>query len=112
MIKKLKPFINKYKCEGRNVLPEKQDWKKFEKSNVTISLNVLYAKKKKIYPACVSKHNRNREKQVIFLMIPHGKTWLYLPAKKLSALLRRVTPKHNGIFLSHLSSFFCNKKQT
>ena len=30
-------------------------------------------KKEKIYPAYVSKHNSNCEKQVIFLMIPNGK---------------------------------------
>ena len=29
---------------------------KFEKNNVTIALNVLYAKKEKIYPAYVSKN--------------------------------------------------------
>ena len=34
------------------------------KNNVTIALNVLYAKKEKVYPAYayVSKHNSNREK--------------------------------------------------
>ena len=36
-----------------------------------ITLNVLYAKKEKIYPVCVSKHNSNPEKQVILLMIPN-----------------------------------------
>ena len=49
-ITKIKPFINKYNSEGINVLSEKDDWKKFEKNNVTIALNVLYAKKEKIYP--------------------------------------------------------------
>ena len=44
----------------------------YEKNNLTIALNVLYAKKKKIYPAYVSKHNSNREKQVILLMISNG----------------------------------------
>ena len=40
---------------------------------MTITLNVLHAtKKEKIYPAYVSKHNSNREKQVILLMIPNG----------------------------------------
>ena len=48
---------------------KKDDWKKFEKNNLTIALNVLYAKREKIYPAHVSKHNSNREKQVILLMI-------------------------------------------
>ena len=40
--------------------------------NLTIAINVLYAKKEKIYPAYVSKHNSNHEKQVILLMIPNG----------------------------------------
>ena len=31
----------------------------------------MYAKKEKIYLAYVSKHNSNREKQVILLMIPN-----------------------------------------
>ena len=68
-ITKIKPFINKYNWEGKIFLSEKDDWKKFEKKNVTIALNVLYAKKGKIYPAYVSKYHSNREKQVILLMI-------------------------------------------
>ena len=64
-ITKIKPFINKYNWEGINFPSQKDDWRKFEKNNVTISLNVLYAKQEKIYPAYVSKHNSNREKQVI-----------------------------------------------
>ena len=39
------PFINKYNWEGINFQWEKDDWEKFEKNNVTNSLNVLYAKK-------------------------------------------------------------------
>ena len=45
----------------------------------------------KINPAYVSKHNSNREKQVVFLVIPNGKKWHYLTVKKLSALLREIT---------------------
>ena len=44
-ITKIKPFINKYNWEGINIPSEKDDWEKFEKNNVTIALNVLYAKK-------------------------------------------------------------------
>ena len=33
-------------------------------------------KKKKIYPAYVSKHNSNYEKQIIFLMILNGERFL------------------------------------
>ena len=46
----------------------------------------------------VSKHNSNREKQVICLLIPDGKGWHYLAVKKLPALLRGVTSKHHGDF--------------
>ena len=88
----MKPFINKYTLEGINFPSEKDDWKKIEKNNVTIALNVLYAKKEKIYPTYISKHNSNREKQVILLMISNGeKLWYYLAVKNLSALLRGIT---------------------
>ena len=43
-------------------------------------------KKKKIYPAYVSKHNSNCEKQVIFSMISNGEKYHYLAVKKLSTL--------------------------
>ena len=50
-----------------------------------------------MYPAYVSKHNSNRKKQVIYLMIPNGEgrkglqQWHYLAVKKSSALLRGIT---------------------
>ena len=50
-ITKTKPFINKQNWEGINFPSEKDDWKKFKKNNVTAALNILYAKKEKIYPA-------------------------------------------------------------
>ena len=46
----MKPFINKYNCEGINFPPEEDDCKKFEKNNLKIAVNVLYAKNKKVYP--------------------------------------------------------------
>ena len=42
-ITKIKPFINKYNWKGINFPSEKYDWKKIEKNNQTISLNVLSA---------------------------------------------------------------------
>ena len=36
-----------------NFPSETDDWKRFEKNNVTIGLNVLYVKKEKIVPAYV-----------------------------------------------------------
>ena len=47
--------------------------KKIEKNNLKIALNVLYAKKEKIYTAYVSNQNSNREKQVILLTIQKKK---------------------------------------
>ena len=43
-ITKMNPFINKYHCEKTSFPSQKDDWKKFEKNNVTIALKVLYAK--------------------------------------------------------------------
>ena len=41
----MKPRINEYSWEGINFPSEKDNWKKFEKNNVTTALNVLYTKK-------------------------------------------------------------------
>ena len=60
-ITKTKPFIAKYNWERINYPSEKDDWKKIEKNNLTIALNVLYAKNDKIYPAYDSKYNSKRE---------------------------------------------------
>ena len=68
-IKSWKNRISKYNCEGINYPSEKDDWKKFEKNDLTIVLSVLYSKKEKIYNAYVSKHNSNHEKQVILLTL-------------------------------------------
>ena len=73
----------------------------------------MYAKKaKKIYPAYISKHNSNREKQVIILIILNKQRWHYLAVKKLSALLRGITSKNNGYFycLNCLHSFRAKNK--
>ena len=58
----------------------------------------MYAKKEKTYPAYVSKHNLNLEKQVILSMIPNIAGWHYLAVKKLSAVLRGITSKHHSDF--------------
>ena len=41
-ITQIKPFMNKYIWEGTNFPSEKDNWKKFEKNNRTIALNVLF----------------------------------------------------------------------
>ena len=72
IITKIKPFVNKYNWKGINFSSEKDHWKKIEKDNLTIALNVLYAKIEKVYPAYGSEHDPNREQQVILLMIANG----------------------------------------
>ena len=58
------------------------------------------------------KQTQVRLKQVIILMISNREKWHYLAVKKLSALLRGVTPKNNCDFycLNWLHS--CETKKT
>ena len=68
--------------------------KNLRRNNAKTALNILYAKKEKIYPAYIWKHNSNPEKQVILIMIPNReKLWHYLAAKK-SPFLKEITSKH------------------
>ena len=79
----------------------------------------LHAKKEKIYPGYVSKHNSNREKQVILLMISNGKgreaisegEQHYLSVNKISALLGGITSKNNGKFFWSVWIVFILLKQ-
>ena len=66
---------------------QKHDWKKFEKNNVTIALNVFVCLKKHIH---VSKNNSDHEKKIILLMIRNGEGCHFLPVKTISALIRRI----------------------
>ena len=50
---KIKPFKNKCNWEVTGSPSKKDDWKKLEKNNETIVINVLYAKKEKVYPPYV-----------------------------------------------------------
>ena len=58
-ITKIKTSISIINWEGINFPSEKINWKKFEKNNIAIALNVSYAKKENICPAYISKHNSN-----------------------------------------------------
>ena len=50
-ISNIKPFINKYNWKGTNYSSKTDDWKTFEKNNLTIYLNILYVKENDICPA-------------------------------------------------------------
>ena len=56
--------------------------KNIVKNSLTIAFNVLYTKKKKIYPTYASKHNSNWEKQFFLLAISDGVGWYYIALKK------------------------------
>ena len=73
-ISKIKPFIERYNWNGIKFPATSKDWKKFERNNESIALNVLYIPHgtKKIILAYNSKHNLNREEKVILLMISNG----------------------------------------
>ena len=51
----IKYFMNKYTWEGMNYPSEKDDWKKFEKHNLTIAITVFQAKNENNAPSNVSK---------------------------------------------------------
>ena len=110
----IKPFINKFNWKGINYPSKIDDWKTFEKNNLTIALHVLHMKEKEIYPGYIKKHNSTRH-QIILLMIPNEekeRRWYYLAVKKISALLHRITSKNNVDFycLSCLPSFRTENK--
>ena len=101
-ISKLKPYINKYNWKGINFPATPKDWKKFERNNKTILLNVLYIPRntKTIGVAYRWEYNNKRKKQVILLIITNGKKSHYLAITNLSALLQ-------GISSNHKEDFYC-----
>ena len=91
-ISKLKSYINKYNLERINFPAGSKEWKKFERSNTTIALNILYAKStKKTNIVYKSKYNNKRKKQLILLMICDGKKYHYLAVTNLCALLQKMS---------------------
>ena len=81
---------------------EKDDWKTFEKNNVTTAPNILYCEK---YILLMFQTKLKLLKTNYLLMIPNGKVWHYLAVKELLPLLKWITPW--WFLLSELSSFFC-----
>ena len=60
-----------------------KDWKKFEKNNETIALNILQVPygEKNIIHVYKSKHNHTCKNQVVLLMITDGGKWHYTALK-------------------------------
>ena len=96
-ISKLKPYINKCNWEGIQFPAGPKDWKKFERNNKTIVLNILFIphNTKIINVAYRSEYNNKHKKQVILLMITDGKKWYYLSITNWSALLQEKSSNHH-----------------
>ena len=69
-----------------------KDWKKFERNNNKIALNISFV------VAYRSEYNNEHKKQVILLMITDGKKLHYLAVTNLFALLQRKSSNHGGDF--------------
>ena len=90
-----------------------KDWKKFEKNNNTIALNILFVpyNTKKIRPAYISKCNHKRNNKVILLMITDSdNNWHYLAVKNMPGLLRGITSNHNGDYCLNCFQSYATKK--
>ena len=121
-ISNTEPFIDQYNWEGIKFPTGIKDWKKYERNNKTIALNILLIphNENTINLAYKSKYNREHENQVVLLMITNGEKWHYIalksertddgfncPISSLSRLFRGITSNHNGDFycLNCLHSF-------
>ena len=80
-VTKNKPFIAKYNWERINYPLEKDDYYKFNKNNLAIDINVLYAKNEIICPACISKHNSNCKNKLFFEWLKTEKDSIILQQK-------------------------------
>ena len=86
-ISNIKPFIDQYNWEGIDFPAGIKDWKKFERNNKTIALNILYVPHNTINFAYKSKYSCKRKNQVVLLMITNGKQsdevdkWHYIALK-------------------------------
>ena len=83
-ITKIKYFINQYNWKEIGFLSNKKSWKMLESNNKSTALNILdvsYNSKDSRH-AYKSKHNLNRENELIGLMITDSEKWHYLTVRK------------------------------
>ena len=73
-ISNIKPSIDENNREGIDFPAGIKDWKKFERNNKTIALNILFVphNENTIDLPHKSKYNRKRDNQVVLLMITDG----------------------------------------
>ena len=108
-----KTFIDQYNWEGIDFPSGIKDWKKFERNNKTIALNILFIphNTKTINLTYKSKYNPKHENQVVLSMITNGEQLHYIalksvltddgfncPIRSLSRLFRGITSNNHGDF--------------
>ena len=93
-ISKLKSYINKYNLEGIKFPAEPKYWKRFERNDQAIALNILFIKQntETIRVVYRSEYNNKLKKQVLLLMITESKNRHYLAVTNLSAF-HQITTK-------------------
>ena len=79
-ISNIKTFTDQYNWEGIDFPAGIKDWKKFERNNKTIALNIMFIphNTKTINLAYKPKYNCKRENQVLLLMITNGENGIIL----------------------------------
>ena len=74
------------------------DWKTFEKNNLTIAPNILYIKEKEICPVYISKLMWIMKKMLFYDSKRRKRRMALSCGKRLSALFRGITWKYHGNF--------------
>ena len=98
-VSKIEVFINKYDGKGKNNPSRPINWKKIEKNNPTITLNILFFKKDNKKE--ISKNNSARDKQLIFLMVSEGEK-MVLSCGKIT-----ICTLFSGKVLTNNCDFYC-----
>ena len=92
-----------------------KDWKRFERNNKTIVLNILFAphNEKTLNLAYKSKDNPKCKNQVVLLMITNGKKWHYSALKSepiddgFSHPIRSLPRLFRGVTSNHVGELYC-----
>ena len=120
-ISNIKPFIDQYNWEGIDFPAGIKDWKKFERNNKKIALNIFFIphNAKAINLAYKSKYNCKCENQVVLLMITNSKQsdevnkWHYTALKSVRTdnrfnwSIRSLSRLFSGVTLNNHGDFYC-----
>ena len=103
----IKLLLNKYDLEKINYPSNIDDWKRFEKNNPTVALNILCTKEKEILPAYISNNISSHEKHNSLNDSKRRKRRMALScSKRIFYIIKRNNIKTSwGFLLPELHSF-------